>query len=616
MEEIARFLQDVPPFNLLSPQHVQSISEKIQIEYFAEGEDVMVHNGPPAEYLYIIRRGSVDLLREDDRGVHVLDTLGEGDMFGYPSLIRHKPPIVTVRTREEVLAYLMAADLFHHLRRDIPSFTRFFATSAIERITQRLQAHDENASPELFRFRLRDLVQRHLVSVSPDVSVREAAQVMRDHNVSSVVIDTVPPGIITDRDLRNRVVATGMSDTTPVTSIMTRNVLSLSLDSLVFEALITMLEHGIHHMLVTEDNRAIGMVTHTDILRHQSKSPLFLPRQLQRARKMEDLQAYTQQVTATVGSLLDAGARVNDIGRIVAMSHDALIVRLLHDAEKTLGPPPCPYGWLVLGSEGRYEQTLRTDQDNALVYADDAPPEAAQYFAALAERVVEQLIACGFPRCPGDIMATNERWRQPLPVWKQYFQDWVDTPNEKVLVRVGIFFDFRQIHGTLEVEQALRPVIQRARDNKIFLGHLARVALRQHAPVSFFRQLVLERSGESRNLIDLKSRGTTLVVDLARLFSLEAGCSRTNTTSRLQRCLGQSDLSRSGAEELIAAFELISLLRLRYQYHQIQQGGTPTNQIPVSWLSALERRELKEALWAIARIQRNIELMFQTDLFA
>lgn len=616
MEEITRFLQEIPPFSQLSTEYVQYIADAIQIEYFAADQDILIYNGKPAEYLYIVRRGSVDLLREDDRGMQVFDTLGEGELFGYPSLIRKQPPIVTVRTREETLAYLLPAQDFHRLRRDIPAFTRFFATSALERITQRLQVHDDNAAPELFRHRLRDLVERNLVSVRPDMTVREVAQVMREYSVSSVFVESTPPGIITDRDLRNRVVAAGVSDSTLVSEVMTSPILSLSIDSLVFEALVTMLEQRIHHMPVTEAGRVVGMITDTDILRQQSKSPLFLPRQLQRARTSRDLRLYTDLVTGTVGTLLDAGARVSDIGRVVAVAHDALLVRLLKDAEAALGEPPCPYAWLVLGSEGRYEQTLRTDQDNALVYADHAPPEAAEYFHALAERVVGQLVECGFPPCPGNIMATNSLWRQPLQVWKTYFDQWISTPKEEALLRVSIFFDYRKVYGTLDAEAELRPVVLRGRENRVFLGRLARVALRQHAPVSFFRQLVLERSGEARDLIDLKVRGTALVVDLARLFALEAGSRHTNTPARLRDSVEHSSLSKSGAEELVAAFELSSLLRLRHQYRQIRRGEQPTNLVPVSWLTALERRELKEALWAVARIQNSIEMMFQTELFA
>lgn len=615
MEDVARLLKEILPFSLLPVEQLNRVADVIEIEYFPPESDIMIHGGKPSEYLYIIQRGSVDLLREDSQGVHVFDTLTEGEVFGYPSLIRKRPPIVTVRTREETLLYMVPAPLFHQLRRDVPAFARFFASSVVERISHRLQTREANATPELFRLHLRDIISHELVSASPTITVHEAAQIMSLHNISSLVIESYPIGIVTDRDFRNRVMAKGLDYTTPVTEVMTSPVITLPAESLVFEGLVKMLEQGFHHMPITEDGIVVGIITHTDITRQQSRSPLFLPRQLERAHSVSDMRVYTEQVTSTVGSLLDAGARVSDIGRIVAVAHDALIVRLLRDAERELGPPPCPYGWLVLGSEGRYEQTLRTDQDNALVYADDAPPEAEEYFAKLADRVDSHLVKCGFPLCPGNIMATNPEWRQPLRVWQNYFEEWISNPKEKALLRVSIFFDYRQVYGKLDVEEALRPIIRQGRENHIFLGRLARVAIRQHAPISFFRHFVLEHSGEERDLLDLKVRGTALIVDLARLFALETGCLRTNTQERLQHCIEGSSLSKSGGEELIAAFELISLIRLRYQYDHIKQGKMPVNQVPVSWLSVMERRELKEALWAVDRVQRNIELEFQTELF-
>lgn len=615
MREITRFLQEIPPFSQLTQAQVQRLSDVIQIEYFPAHHDILVYGGKPTEYLYIIQRGSVDLLRENEHGIQIFDTLGEGDLFGYPSLIRKKPPIVTVRTREEALIYLLPASTFHQLRRDIPAFTRFFASSTIERLNHRLQAREASASPDLFRLHLRDLIPRNPIIVPATISIREAAQTMSKHNISSVIIESTPPGILTDRDLRNRVLSVGVSDSTPVSEVMSTPIVTLPSNSFVFEALLIMLERGFHHLPVVEDNTIIGLVTDTDILRQQSKSPLFLPRQLQRAETIEDLRAYSHLVTSTVGALLDAGARVSDIGRVVAIAHDSLVKRLLKDAEQSLGPPPCPYAWLVMGSEGRYEQTLRTDQDNALIYADDAPPEATTYFATLAHHVVNHLIECGFPPCPGNMMATNTQWCQPLSIWQDYFETWITTPKETALMRVAIFFDYRKVHGQLDVDSVLEPSIKKGRENRVFLGHLAKIATRQHAPLSFFRQLVLERNGESHDLIDLKVRGTDLIVNIARLYALESGCRQTNTLQRLRGCIDSTSLSKAGAAELIAAFELISQLRLRHQYYQIKQGKPPDNQIPVHWLSALERRELKESLWAIARIQRNIELSFQTNVF-
>ncbi len=611
-EEIAHFLRQRLPFSQLPPEQVQRITNAIHVEEVTAGQDILVYGGKPAAYLYIIREGIVDLVREDRPVRTVVDTLEEGEIFGHPSLIRRRPPIVTCRARSKTLLYLLPAAMFHQLCRDFPVFGQFITTSAIERLGNAFQDRRPGVIPELFQTRLRDLEQHEAVLIAPDTTVRKAAQIMRDRYLSCLIVDLKPPGIITDRDLRSRVLACGLSDTTPVSDVMTAPALTLSGERLVFEALLLMLERKVHHIPITENGNVIGVVTDTDILRRQSRSPLFLADQLWRARTTADLRAYADQVTTTVGALLDTGARVSDIGQVVAVAHDALLVRLLRDAETDLGPPPCPYAWLVLGSEGRHEQTLRTDQDNALVYADHAPESAESYFLALAERVVERLVDCGFPRCPGNIMATNPEWRQPLSVWRDYFRRWIHLPEEEALLRVGIFFDYRRVYGELDVERVFHPIIESGRTERIFLSRLARAALRQSPPIGFFRQFVVEHHGTTRDLIDLKERGTALIVDLARLFALEAGSAEVNTLARLRLAAGRSSLSETGAEELIAAFETITLLRLQHQYRQIQSGEQPTNQMPVSRLSKLEQQELKRAFRSVARIQRSVEFSFQT----
>ncbi|MFP4437044.1 MAG: DUF294 nucleotidyltransferase-like domain-containing protein [Chloroflexaceae bacterium] len=615
-DTIARFLAHYPPFSELPFDQVESLAGSVQVRLFAPGEDILVYGGSPNHQFFMVRAGSVDLLREDEQGVRVFDTLGTGEFFGYPSLIHSQSPLLTVRTCMETCIYSFSEELFHQLRRAYPAFARFFADSAIEWLSYRLQAHYAHADPVLFQMCLRDLVRRALITVAPEASVRQAAQIMREYDVSSLVVTSTPTGIITDRDLRNRVLAAGLDDTTRVSEVMTMPALTLPADSLVFEGLLTMLERDIHQMPITENNQVIGLVTRTDIMRRRSHSPLFLPRQLQRAQSIERLRTYSHQIVDTVGTLLDAGARTGDIGRVVTVARDGMLTRLLQDAEEALGPPPCPYAWLLLGSAGRYEQTLHTDQDNALVYADDASPGAADYFTALAEQVVTQLVACGIPRCPGNVMATNAIWRQPLAVWKNYFTDWIYTPDEEALLQVTIFFDFRQVYGTLDADAALRAVIRQARERQVFLARVARTALRQAAPLGFFRQVLLERNAEGHDRLDLKQRGIALIVDLARLFALEAGCTATNTPDRLRMSVAGSSLSATSCEELTAAFELLNLLRLRHQYQQIQRDVPPDNHLLYSQLSPLEQRELKEALHAIARMQRSVAFLFQTEKIA
>ncbi len=615
LDEIARFLSETPPFSLLPEAQLRDVARVMQIEYFPADHNVLIRNGAPSQFLYVIRRGSVDLLHEHDGQRTVLDTLDSGDVFGESSMIYEQPPFATIRTREELLAYLLPAAEFHRLRQTNLAFRHYFTASKIERLNLALQTHlQQDATTDLFQLRLRDVVRHEIVTVPATATIREAASMMSQHNVSSLIVTSEPPGIVSDRDLRNRVVARGLPYDTPITEIMTSPVMSLPDDSLLFEALSLMLERRIHHMPVTVNGTIQGMVTDTDILRQQSNNPMLLPRQLERAHSTGDLRNYTDQVEAAAIHLLKSGSRVREIGRVVALGHDALLRHLLQQAEAKLGTPPCAYAWIVVGSEGRYEQTLRTDQDNGLIYADNGPPDADAYFAALAQEVVEQLVQCGFPLCPGNIMATNPQWRKPLATWRSYFSSWINSPSEEALLQAAIFFDLRKVYGSLEIEPTLRPVIEAARQQQIFLGRLARTSLRQTPPLGFFRNFLVERDGSERDLVDLKERGTALVVELARVYALAAGVPATNTFARLEMAATAGSISTTLAEELAAAYEIICVLRLEHQVRLHEQGEPITNRIPISRLTRLQQRDLKEAFKTIGKAQQAVEHSFQTSM--
>ncbi|NJP06859.1 MAG: cyclic nucleotide-binding/CBS domain-containing protein [Chloroflexaceae bacterium] len=606
MEEIARFLQDQPPFNLLSFEAIIDIAPVTITKYVPEGQVIIASGDPPPTYLSIIRQGSVEMLYTDEYGaVRLRDMLGEGEIFGHHALIHGTPAVATVRSHEETLLYRLPAAAFQQLRQQSEDFDRFFHTPRRTLESLNVQ-HDSPSVMIIFQMRLGDIIRQAALKVKPTTTIHEAAQAMKAQNLTCVIVEDQPPGILTDRDLRNRVLSPNLSNLTPVSDVMTAPLLTLPAESLVFEGLMTMLERNVRHLPVTRDSEIIGVITDTDILRQQSTSPLILPYHLYRASTIEDFRRYNERVTTLVGSLLAAGTQIQDISRIVSAAHDALRIRFLRDAEAALGPPPCPYAWLLLGSEGRLEQIVRSDQDNALIYADEATAKDEEYFRQLAEYVVDKLIQSGFPPCPGNIMATNPRWRRPLRDWVNYFEDWIYRPDEEALLDAAIFFDYRCVYGKLDAEQVLRPIMFEGGRHHVFRNRLIQTALRSNPPIGFFRQFVLERVGDRRDIIDLKLRGTALFVDLGRIFALEAGCAATNTITRLQLSTADGHLSESGAQSLIAGFELVSRLRTAHQYEQLRHGETPDNQVSLSALSAWERRELKEALVTVGDMQQSI----------
>ncbi|MEZ4727745.1 MAG: DUF294 nucleotidyltransferase-like domain-containing protein [Caldilineaceae bacterium] len=372
----------------------------------------------------------------------------------------------------------------------------------------------------------------------------------------------------------------------------------------VYAALQYMLEENIHHLALVEEGQVVGVVTNTDLLRHQAKSPLYLQRQLENLHNPAVLQRYSQEVTAIVEALHQGGLGAAQIGHVISSLNDSLIKRLAKLAEADLGPPPTPYAWIVFGSEGRSEQLLLTDQDNALVYAEESVA-AQSYFAQLAQRVIDGLLQAGFPPCPGGYMATS--WCRSLAAWETIFTSWISIPEPQALMEAAIFFDFRAVHGALSLEP-LEQILVSACQNGIFIGHMVRAAQEFAPPLGFFGRI---RSEEG--WVDLKKGGIAPIVGLARACSLAAGSRERSTLERLTRAAEAGKISQEGAEILAETFQFLMSLRLREQLAALHAGQTPTNQVSIQHLSAVERRHLKDAFVSIRQMQEGLGAAFQTS---
>ena len=325
----------------------------------------------------------------------------------------------------------------------------------------------------------------------------------------------------------------------------------------------------------------------------------------------EALAACGRQADMAVARLVRAGNPAGMVTRFLASVHDGLYAGAARDAEAALGPPPCPYALLVLGSGARQESALGSDQDHALVLAGNAPPGAGDWFAALAERLAATLERCGLPRCPGDVMATNPAWRVPLGAWQDRFVRWIEQPDEDALLEAAIFFDFRQLYGELHAELPLRRLIRGAAGNRRFLGRLAAAALRRRPAAGLLWHLGREHRGR----IDLKAHGTAPIVDLARLFALEAGRPEAGTVARLRAAADQGTAGRV-AIDLAAAFDDLQQLRLGHQAARLAAGAPADDIVALGELSALQRRRLKNAMHLVHICQESLRIAYRTDLIA
>ena len=431
-----------------------------------------------------------------------------------------------------------------------------------------------------------------------------------------------PEGIVTDRDLRERVLAVGRSPDEPVTAIMTSPIVSVSPEAFVFEALLEITRRKIHHLLVVEAGRLVGVISGHDLLLLRAVAPLELARAIQSRTSLEALASLMPNLGEATRRLFEEGLSGYEIGRIVSELNDLVIRRVLELVELDLresepAGPPVPFCWLALGSEGRREQTIRTDQDNALVYEDPPPgleTRTRAYFGRLAERVIDGLLRLGYPRCPGESMASNPKWSQPLGVWRGYFGTWVREPDRQNLLYSSIYFDFRPVAGTHELAHALRDEVRtQVKAWRSFPRYLGKLAVSHAPPLGLFGRFVLEKHDGGRG-IDVKLNGMLLLVNALRAYAIELGLDETNTIERLEaaaragRCFTADE-----TEDVRQAYETIFHLRLRHQLERLAAGEPPDNFVDPRALTRGDQRRLRDAFSAIRRLQGKIEDRYFTE---
>ena len=408
-------------------------------------------------------------------------------------------------------------------------------------------------------------------------------------------------GIVTDRDLRNRVLAVGLGADRPVQEVMTAGPFVGDADALAFEVLLEMVGRNIHHLPILEHDRPIGVVTTTDLMRMVQASPVYVVGDIQKQSDVEGVATVSARLPAVVEALVGQDASADDIGRVVTAIGDAVERRLITLAEAELGGAPVPYTWVALGSRARLEQALAADQDNAIIISDEATDADLAWFEELARRVSAGLVECGYPTCPGDVMATNPRWRLRLQDWRQEFATWLTQPVPDAILQASIFFDMRPVHGDSGLFPELHHgILARAPQSRLFLAHLAKAATLNEPPLGFFRGFVLAKEGEHADTLDIKRGGIGAVVELARVHALALGSPAVNTVARLQAAIAGGIMSEEKGADLTDALEFISYVRLRHQAAQVREGRPVDNHVNPDQLSSFDKRHLREA-FAIVR---------------
>ncbi|BCO30299.1 cyclic nucleotide-binding protein [Thiohalobacter sp. COW1] len=624
LREIRDHFAQYPPFDNLSDGLLDQVAGSVEISYFKAGTTILERDAP-THALYYIRSGAVEVYLHNGQ---LYNQLGEGDIFGQFGLLRNHRARFPVKAIEDTLLYLIPEPVFEHLCEEDENFADFVELTGSRlksTVEQRLRDNDMIAT------RVRRLITRMPVMIEESASVQDAARLMTEHDVSSVLVlapgndedsdrvftDTENrqwrlAGMVTDKDLRVRVLAEGAPARTPLSDITHGRLITVQSDESVNEAMLVMLRNNIQRLPILHRRRPVGVVHLSDIVRYETNNSAYLVSNIFNRSSVNALARLTPEIRAAFVRLVDEGATSQMIGIAMSSVGRSLMRRLIELAETELGEPPIPYCFMVHGSLARNDQSITTDQDNAMVLHDSFNPEQHDaYFRELAQRVSDGLDACGYPYCKGGIMATNEQWRQPLSQWKRYFETWIAKPDPQRLLHSSIFFDLDAVYGEERFVEELQDLIAtRAQASPLFLAALARNALSRTPPLGLFRTFVLEQDGKHNNSINIKRRGVAPMNDVIRVHALGVGSRSQNCFERLDDIEQAGALPSGQTEKLRYALEFLSSVRLRHQAHEIKHEHPPDNSIDPEQVSDVDRHNLKEAFQVLSNAQKFLRFRY------
>lgn len=641
VNRVAEFLKRFPPFSFLEKEDLILVAGSVEIHYLEAGELLFGQGEAARPHFFILKEGIIQLVENSPKGDEIREVCDEGDVFGVLALLGKRPYLLTAKVIENSLVYAIPVNVFEKILEENSRVALFFAAGFAagqvvvrQDLSQGQKARSEfkNASGDhsllIFSDSSEVNVSEKVLRCSPDTSIQSAAKQMADVQVSSIVVcDEMgfPRGILTDKDLRNRVLATGLSTENPVSKVMTSPVITRNKQVGFSDLYLTMIRHRLHHLVLTEDGTeqspVCGIISDHDIFLSMGNSPAVLIHGLMNTLEVKDMRVIRDRAEEMLRYYLENEISMEFVASVMTEINDVIIRQALEISKNQLKSEYPEMGkirfcFLSMGSEGREEQLLRTDLDNAILYEDvreELQVRAKDYFQKLGEGVVEVLLACGFDPCPGKIMASNPEWVQPLSDWKNYFSNWILNPSPEALMRVSIFFDFRAVTGSKALAEELSQHIYGEIGKKqIFLNFLAQNALKNPPPLGFFKDFVVEKSGENRDQFDIKSRAMLPLTDLARLLVLSHQIVGINNTFRRFEKL--AELEPSNTELFSQAGKAYEILMRMRALEGLQHRNNGRFIHPKS-LGKLQRQLLKNAFSPISELQEIVNVRFQLDYF-
>jgi CBS domain-containing protein len=641
VNRVAEFLKRFPPFSFLSKEDLEKVSTAVEIRYLEKGE-VLFRQGQDAQpHFFVLKEGSIQLTETHQESEEIQEYCDEGDVFGVLALLGKRPYLLNARVVENSLIYAIPVAVFEQMLEQNSRVALYFAAGfAAGQVVIRQDLSQSQKARGLLRGESRDhsllifsdqseiKISEKVLTCSGAQSIRTAAQKMTEAQVSSIVIvdeGNRPIGIITDKDLRSRVIVASVSTEIPVKEIMTPKVITRKKTAGFSDLYLTMIKNRLHHLILTEDGTdqtpVSGIISDHDILLSMGNSPAVLIHGLMNTLDAKEMKSIRDRAEQMLRYYLENEVAMDFVASVMTEINDVIIRQAGRIAESGFAKEypefaEVRYCFLSMGSEGREEQLLRTDQDNALVYEDvpeDLKEKAAEYFLKIGTAIVEVLLSCGFASCPGKIMASNPEWVQPISKWKTYFSNWILTPTQEALLKASIFFDFRPVTGSSGLAEELSMhIYEEIKSREVFLNFLALNALMNPAPLGFFRDFVVEKSGEHRDQFDIKARAMMPLTDLARLLVLSHGVVGVNNTfKRFERL---AELEPTNEALFIQAGKAYEILMRMRALEGLQRDSSGRYISPES-LGKLQRQLLKNAFSPISELQEIVRIRFQLDYF-
>ena len=620
------FLFSINPFSFLPEKAIEQAAAKLTMVQHPADTVLFVQERSRVGYLYILQKGSAERYYEKNHEKTMSEMLNEGDIYGGISmLVNDGISVRTFRVNEKSHFYLLPKKVFLDICSRYEAFSEYFTDIFGKRMLEKSYAsiiaktmQPEEGGLQFFNRAVSSINMKKPVFGDINLSIQDAAGMMSREKISSLFIITPDgecTGVLTEKDLTKKVIATGYDISRPVSDIMSSPVRTIPDQALIFEALMSMMEKNIRHLAITDSSKKVtGILTNRDLLTAQGQSPVFLIREISAADSMTEIIDRYNKLPKQIRSLITGGAKAENLTRFITTVSDTILNKLIKYTIDELGPPPAEFVFMILGSEGRREQTLKTDQDNAIIYEDVPKKDESgvnNYFLKFGKKVCTLLDQAGYAFCKGDVMAQNPKWCQPLSTWKKYFSSWIHAAEAEDLLQASIFFDFRTGYGNKDFVDSLhRHLFDSLGGWSGFFRHLTENALHFKPPLGFFRNFVVESKGKHRDAFDIKS-AMTPIVDFARIYALKNKIEETNTLERLRQLNIKKVLSRQEYKEIERAYSFLLQLRLARQITSaIDEKAEPDNYIKPKALTQIEQKMLKEIFVRIEKFQSKLNFEF------